>query len=157
MCSALDMRMDKFMELALKEAKKGVRKGDGGPFGAVVVCDGKVVGKGHNTVVNDNDPTCNAEVNAIRAACSKRKSRHLEDCEIYTTCEPCSMCLGAIEWARIRKVHYGCSEDDADSVGFDDKKFHLKAKKGVQMKQLSRKECLEVMSMWNKKKDKVLY
>ncbi|MBW2967375.1 nucleoside deaminase [Candidatus Woesearchaeota archaeon] len=149
--------MDRFMELAVREAKKGVSKGEGGPFGAVVVCKGKVIAKAHNTVVTGNDPTRHAEMNAIRKASSRLRRFDLSDCEIYTTCEPCPMCLGAIEWARIKKVHYGCTEKDAASIGFDDKKFHKSGRKGVNMRQVSRKECLAVFSEWSKKKDKVRY
>ena len=103
----------KFMEEAIRLAVENVKKGAGGPFGAVVVKDGKVVAASANTVTPDNDPTAHAEVNAIRQACRRLGSFQLAGCEIYCSCEPCPMCLGAIYWARPDKVYYACTKTDA--------------------------------------------
>ena len=110
----------KFMEEAIRLAVENVKKGAGGPFGAVVVKDGKVVAASANTVTPDNDPTAHAEVNAIRQACRRLGSFQLAGCEIYCSCEPCPMCLGAIYWARPDKVYYACTKEDAAVGGFDD-------------------------------------
>ena len=99
--------MDKFMKIAISEARKGISAGHGGPFGCVIVKDGKIVGKGHNEVVKRNDPTCHGEVMAIRDACKNIGSFDLSGCDLYTTAEPCPMCAGAIMWANIKKVWYG--------------------------------------------------
>jgi guanine deaminase len=125
--------MNKFMQMALDEAKKGVAKNEGGPFGAVIVCKGKVVAKTHNTVLKEKDATCHAEINAIRIASRKLKRFNLSDCELYSTCEPCPMCYFALQWAKIKKVYCGASSDDADAIGFDDKKMYsvLKNKKDI--------------------------
>jgi tRNA(Arg) A34 adenosine deaminase TadA len=101
-------------------AKQGVEKGEGGPFGAVVVHEGKIVGEANNRVLATNDPTAHAEILAIRAAAQRLKRFHLEGCEIYTTCEPCPMCLAAIHWAHIARVHYAMTRHDAAAIGFDD-------------------------------------
>jgi tRNA(Arg) A34 adenosine deaminase TadA len=109
-----------FMGRAAKLAKEGVEKGEGGPFGAVVVQNGKVVGEACNRVLATNDPTAHAEILAIRAAAKKLGRFHLEGCEIYTTCEPCPMCLAAIHWAHLDRVHYAMTRHDAAAIGFDD-------------------------------------
>ena len=116
--------MDKFMKIAISEARKGISAGHGGPFGCVIVKDGKIVGKGHNEVVKRNDPTCHGEVMAIRDACKNIGSFDLSGCDLYTTAEPCPMCAGAIMWANIKKVWYGCNIADTDSIGFRDKQFY---------------------------------
>jgi tRNA(Arg) A34 adenosine deaminase TadA len=108
------------MERAARLAQEGVRKGEGGPFGAVVVHEGKIVGESCNRVVATNDPTAHAEVLAIRSAAKRLRRFHLNGCEIYTTCEPCPMCLAAIHWARIDRVHYALTRHDAAAIGFDD-------------------------------------
>jgi len=109
-----------FMSEAVQAAAQGVSRGDGGPFGAVIVRDEHVVASAWNRVILDVDPTSHAEVNVIRAACRILGRFHLEDCELYTSCEPCPMCLGAIYWARLRTVHYAATRDDASGIGFDD-------------------------------------
>jgi guanine deaminase len=110
----------KFMQLAIDLSREGMRAGQGGPFGCVIVKDGEVVGKGFNSVAGTNDPTAHAEVVAIRAACSRLQSFQLEGCEIYTSCEPCPMCLGAIYWARPDRVFFANTRKGAAEAGFDD-------------------------------------
>ena len=117
--------MDKKMMIeAVRDAQEGIRKRHGGPFGAVVVKDGQVIGRGHNTVVKDNDPTAHGEVNAIRNACKNIDSFDLSGATLYTTCYPCPMCLGAALWARIEKVYYCCDSLDAAAIGFADEDFY---------------------------------
>lgn len=116
--------MQNFFKMACAEAEQGMLAGDGGPFGAVVVKNGKVIGKGHNSVLFSHDSTAHAEIIAIRQAESAEGTHNLAGCEIYTTCYPCPMCLGAIMWARISKVYYGCTAEDAAAIGFDDKAFY---------------------------------
>lgn len=116
--------MNKFMELAINEAKKGIRNKEGGPFGSVIVKDGKVVGRGHNKVVANNDPTAHGEMMAIRDACNRLGTFDLTGCELYTTHYPCPMCKCAIMWANINKVYYGCTVDDTAEIGFRDKDFY---------------------------------
>ena len=112
------------MKIAIDEARTGITAGHGGPFGCVVVKDGKVVGSGHNEVIKQNDPTCHGEVMAIRDACNNLGTYDLSGCELYTTAEPCPMCRGAIMWSNIRKVYFGCNIADTDSIGFRDKVFY---------------------------------
>lgn len=109
---------------AIGLARSGMRRGDGGPFGAVVTRDGAIVGEGWNQVLSRNDPTAHAEVVAIRDACARLGSFSLDGCEIHTTGEPCPMCLGAILWARIRRIHFGFGIAEAAEAGFDDREFH---------------------------------
>ena len=112
------------MRRAIELARKGMLAGEGGPFGAVIVRDGQIVGEGWNRVLATNDPTAHGEVVAIRDACAKARSFSLAGCEIYTTGQPCPMCLGAIHWARIKRIYYGFSLEDAASIGFDDLEFY---------------------------------
>lgn len=116
--------MTEFMKIALEEAYAGIRAGDGGPFGAVVVKDGEIVGRGHNRVLINRDPTCHGEMEAIRDACRNLGTHDLSGCEIYTTAEPCPMCLGGILWANIRTVYYGCDRNDTREIGFRDDLFY---------------------------------
>ena len=109
-----------FMRRAIALARTGMDGGQGGPFGCVVVKDGSIIGEGSNQVTSTNDPSAHAEIVAIRAACRALKDFQLTGCEIYTTCEPCPMCMGAIYWARPSKVYYACSRQDAADAGFDD-------------------------------------
>ena len=149
------------MKLAIEEAFKGFRKKDGGPFGAVIVKNGKVIAKAHTLVLKSKDPTSHAEVTAIRIASKKLKRFDLSDCELYTSCYPCPMCLGAIYWSRIKMVYYGCSEKDAEKLGFDDKLINdiFKGnKKGIiKMKQIGRKECFKPFIEFNKMSGKEMY
>lgn len=112
--------MNKFMRLALKEAREGISNNHGGPFGAVIVKDGEIIATGHNHVVANNDPTCHGEIDAIRKACTKLNTFDLTGCELYTTGYPCPMCLSAIIWANIKKVYYSCDAKDAERIGFRD-------------------------------------
>ena len=111
------------MEIAVGEAKDGILNHDGGPFGAVIVRDGEVIASGHNRVLSSNDSTCHGEIDTIRKAESKLGTYDLSGCELYTTGEPCPMCLAAILWANIEKVYYGCSLSDTEEIGFRDAKF----------------------------------
>lgn len=133
--------MNKFMELAINEAKKGIRNKEGGPFGSVVVKDGKVVGRGHNKVVADNDPTAHGEMMAIRDACNRLGTFDLTGCELYTTSEPCPMCKCAIMWANIKKVYYGCTVNDAEDIGFRDVVFATQSPESIEV---DRAECLNL-------------
>ncbi len=134
--------MNEYMKIAIEEARCGIRAGHGGPFGCVIVRDGCIVGKGHNEVIKLNDPTCHGEIMAIRSACGKLGTFDLTGCELYTTAEPCPMCMGAILWANIRKVYYGCNISDTESIGFRDKEFYSGAYNISE--ELDRPECLEV-------------
>lgn len=113
-----------FMRRAIELARQGMNQGAGGPFGAVVVRDGAIVGEGWNRVISTHDPTAHGEVTAIRDACARLGTFSLEGCEIHTTGQPCPMCLGAIQWARIRKIYYGFRLEDAAAIGFDDTEFY---------------------------------
>ena len=108
------------MEMAVQLATENVKKKNGGPFGAVIVKDGVVIGRGCNNVTTANDPTAHAEIQAIRDACKNLNSFQLTDCEIYTSCEPCPMCIGALYWARPKAIYYSCTKEDAAQIGFDD-------------------------------------
>jgi tRNA(Arg) A34 adenosine deaminase TadA len=121
--------MKNWMDAAVAEASEGVRAGHGGPFGAVVVQDGTIVGRGHNEVLHRNDPTAHAEVRAIRDACAFLGTYWLNGCVLYTTCEPCPMCLAAIHWARLDEVVYAQTTNDATALGFGDAKFYEAMKK----------------------------
>ena len=134
--------MDKFMSIAIEEAQKGIRAGHGGPFGCVIVKDGRIIGRGHNEVILRNDPTCHGEVMAIRDACGKLGTFDLSGCELYTTAKPCPMCAGAIKWANIAKVYYGCNIADTDSIGFRDKVFYESEEDSSE--ELDRDACLEL-------------
>ena len=154
--------MNKFIQAAIKEAEKGVKKGHGGPFGAVIVRKGKIVASGHNEVILHNDPTNHAEMVAVRKAAAKMKNFDLSDCEIYITCEPCPMCLGAIHWAKMKKMTFGCTRKDAAKIGFDDEFIYdvirgKAKKKQVAVKQTDRNECLKVFKMFERKADKKMY
>lgn len=137
-----------FMRLAIEEAREGIRNGHGGPFGSVIVRDGRIVGRGHNRVLANNDPTCHGEVAAIRDACNNLDTFDLMGCEIYTTGEPCHMCLCACMWANISKIYYGCTIADNDRIGFRDEKFDRifggREKLGDYMVECDREECLEL-------------
>lgn len=113
-----------YMKTAVAEAREGIHSGHGGPFGAVVVKDGRIVGRGHNRVLADHDPTCHGEMMAIRDACRNLGTHDLSGCAIYTTAAPCPMCKGAILWANIAEVFYGCTVADTDEIGFRDEVFY---------------------------------
>ena len=150
------------MREAIRLSLAKMRAGCGGPFGAVVVRRGKIVGRGWNQVTSTNDPTAHAEVTAIRAACQKLRSFQLDDCELYTSCEPCPMCLAAIYWARCQKVYYANTRRDAAQIDFDDDLIYREipkpvAKRLIPMKQLLRPAALKVFAEWKSKTDKIRY
>ena len=141
---------DVFMNRAIELARGGIARGDGGPFGAVVVRDGEIIGEGWNRVVSSNDPTAHGEITAIRDACSRLGTFSLEGCEIHTTGQPCPMCLGAIHWARIGRIHYGFRIEDAAEVGFDDREFFREIalppeKRRIQSVESCRAEAMELL------------
>jgi len=151
-----------FMARAIELSLENVRSGRGGPFAAVVVKDGKIIAEGTNCVTSTNDPTAHAEIVAIREAAKKLGNFELTGCEIYTTCEPCPMCLGAIYWARPAKVYFANTAEDAARIGFDDslifQEFKLPhAKKRVPITQMMREEALAAFRAWEEKKDKIPY
>ena len=147
--------MNKYMQIAVDEARTGINAGHGGPFGCVIVRDGKIIGRGHNEVVKQKDPTCHGEVMAIRNACKNLGTYDLSGCELYTTAEPCPMCRGAILWANIRKVYYGCNINDTDNIGFRDKVFY-EGENDIS-EELDRQECLKVFEEYQALKDKKQY
>ena len=152
----------KFMREAIRLSVQMMRCGRGGPFGAVVVRDGRIVGRGHNQVTSANDPTAHAEIVAIRAACQRLKTFQLDDCDLYTSCELCPMCLSAIYWARLRRVFYGNTRQDAARIAFDDNIIYHEValpirKRALKMKQLLRDEALAAFAEWQRKTAKVLY
>jgi guanine deaminase len=154
--------MNRFMKLVAKEAETGLKKGDGGPFGAIIVKDGKIIAKAHNLVIKTNDPTNHAEIVAIRIASKKLKRFDLSDCEIYSSCEPCPMCFSAIHWAKMKKLHFGCTREDAAKIGFDDKFIYdvilgKSGKKQVKIERLDRDICLVPFMKWSHIKDKKKY
>ena len=151
--------MNEYMKEAIKEAQAGIRAGHGGPFGSVVVRDGKIIGRGHNEVVKNHDPICHGEVMAIRDACKNIDDFSLKGCEIYTTSEPCPMCLGAIMWANIENVYYGCTIADSEDIGFRDNDFYkvLRGEGGIGLNELDRDACLEVFAEYASIEDKTNY
>ena len=150
------------MREAIRLSRQKMRANQGGPFGAIVVRNGKIIGRGWNQVTSTNDPTAHAEVTAIRDACKKLKRFHLEDCELYTSCEPCPMCLGAVYWARLKTIYYANTRKDAAKIQFDDNFIYREiglplTRRKIPMKPLLRKEALEVFKEWTIKTDKVRY
>lgn len=142
-----------FMAEAINLAQENIANGNGGPFGAVVVKDGIIIAKGSNHVTTWNDPTAHAEVVAIREACQNLNSFQLDGCEIYCSCEPCPMCLGAIYWARPEKIFYAASKEDAASAGFDDEFIYREldlhpAKRGIPAIQFMREDAVDVFKQW---------
>lgn len=151
----------KYMMKAIQLAEKSVKSG-GGPFGAVIVKDGIIVAQGSNSVTLKNDPTAHAEVTVIRKACKKLNTFDLTGCIIYSSCEPCPMCLSAIYWAHIDRIYYGCNKTDAKDIGFDDsfiyEQIDLKPeKRSIPAKEFLREEALSAFRMWEGKEDKVEY
>ncbi|PVY39064.1 tRNA(Arg) A34 adenosine deaminase TadA [Pontibacter virosus] len=150
------------MREAIKLSIDKMEAGFGGPFGAVVVRNGQIIARGYNNVLATNDPTAHAEVDAIRKACQALGNFQLTDCELYTSCEPCPMCLGAIYWARPRKVYYANSKDDAAEAGFDDQFIYNEIEKNapersIPMEQMLREEAQEAFKRWAMKEDKRVY
>ena len=151
--------MNPFMKEALNEAYQGIEDGHGGPFGAVIVKDGEIVGRGHNSVLKNQDPTCHGEVMAIHDACKRFKTFNLKGCDIYTTGYPCPMCMGAILWANIDRIYFGCNVTDTEIIGFRDKKFYEDQRKGLAEKtvEIDREECLKLYEDYLKIKDREHY
>ncbi|KIR02306.1 tRNA-specific adenosine-34 deaminase [Lachnospiraceae bacterium TWA4] len=157
----LIMSINKFMKVAIDEARQGIHANHGGPFGSVIVKDGIIIGKGHNRVLINHDPTHHGEISAIRDACSKLKTHDLSGCEIYTTGEPCPMCLCACMWANIKKVYYGCTIDDNSKIGFRDSRFDklLGGRENIKdyLVCIDRDACLELFDEYNHLKDHQVY
>ena len=151
-----------FMQEAIRLSFETMRNNTGGPFGAVIVKDGKIIARGFNKVVSTNDPTAHAEVVAIREACKVLNNFQLDDCELYTSCEPCPMCMAAIYWARPDKVYYGNSKTDAAEIGFDDDFIYQEIalpypERKIPILRIMENEALEAFKEWSNKNDKVRY
>ncbi|MDF1697430.1 MAG: nucleoside deaminase [Saprospiraceae bacterium] len=151
-----------FMRRAIRMAEKGMDSNAGGPFGCVIVKNDVIIAEGHNRVTSTNDPTAHAEIVAIREACKTLNSFQLEDCIIYTSCEPCPMCFGAIYWARPKMVYYACNKKDAAKIDFDDQFIYDELEKtmedrDIKFVRLLRKDALPVFEKWAKKVDKMEY
>jgi len=156
------MTHENYMNEAVKAALQGMENNEGGPFGCIVVKDGEIIGRGNNRVTSTNDPTAHAEVIAIRDACKNLNSFQLDGCVIYTSCEPCPMCLGAIYWARPDKVFYGSNQQDAANIGFDDAFIYKEIllpyeKRSILFEQIGRKIALEPFIKWTAKENKITY
>jgi guanine deaminase len=154
--------VNRYIKAAIAEAETGVQSGAGGPFGAVVVHRGEVIASAHNRVIETNDPTAHAEICAIREASAKLGRFDLSDCELYSTCEPCPMCFAAIHWAKMKRLYFGCSREDAAAIGFDDKQIYdvisgTAEVHPVTMEQIDRDACLVPFRMWEAKEDKIPY
>jgi len=152
---------NEFMKRAIELSINSVENG-GGPFGSVIVKDNKIIAEGSNRVTSNNDPTAHGEIVAIREACKKLNNFSLSQCELYSTCEPCPMCLSAIYWARIDKIYYANTRKDAQKIDFDDSLIYTELKKDIDnrkisMIQIMRNEALKAFELWDKKKDKVKY
>lgn len=155
-------REEKFMQEAIALSKKAISDNEGGPFGCVIVKDDVIVGRGNNKVTSTNDPTAHAEVVAIRDACKNLNSFQLDGCEVYTSCEPCPMCLGAIYWARPAVIYFANNRQDAADSGFDDSMIYEEMAadindRKIPIKSLGREEALKVFAEWKIKTDKTDY
>lgn len=151
-----------FMREAIRLSRYGMLQNEGGPFGCVIVKGEEIVGRGWNRVTSTNDPTAHAEVVAIRDACSKLNTFQLADCEIYTSCEPCPMCMGAIYWARPKKVYFGNTREDAATAGFDDSFIYTELALPVDQRKIAigcmgREEAFAIFREWIDKQDKTVY
>lgn len=153
--------MFRLIHIAIDEARRGMQNNHGGPFGAVIVKDGEIIATAHNEVLSSKDPTAHAEILAIRRASQKLKQFDLSDCEIYTTSQPCPMCLAAICWARIKRIHYGTTTEEVANVGFDDSNIYriLKGEQssGIEFMTIEREACQELLKEWENKQDKQMY
>jgi guanine deaminase len=155
-------REEKFMMEAIALSNKAVDNNEGGPFGCIVVKNNEIIGKGNNRVIADNDPTAHAEIVAIRDACRHLNYFQLDGCEIYSSCEPCPMCLGAIYWARPQVIYFANTREDATSIGFDDSMIYEemgidRENRRIPLLNLGREDALKVFERWADKKDKSLY
>jgi guanine deaminase len=158
----MDDPRKKFMDMAIDLARQGMNSGVGGPFGCVIVKDNMVVARGMNSVTSTNDPTAHAEVVAIRKACAELNTYQLTGCDLYTSCEPCPMCLGAIYWARPDNVYYACTRHDAADAGFDDHFIYDQLQSAIElrkipMENIERMSSMEVFAEWKKKENKQKY
>ncbi len=156
------MDHEKFMRAAAALAEQNVADGTGGPFGAVIVRDGEIVGEGTNQVTSSNDPTAHAEVVAIRQACEKLETFNLEGCVVYTSCEPCPMCLSAIYWARLDRIFYGNTKADAAAIDFDDDFLYTEIPKPIDQRaiptsQILREETIKSFEAWAVSETKIPY
>lgn len=158
--------MNKFMEIAKNLSEENLNTNQGGPFGACIVKDGKIIGKGSNHVLKDNDPTAHAEVVAIRDACKNINSYDLSGCELYTTCYPCPMCIAATIWANVKKVYYGNNKEDAANIGFRDEFIYIyinSLNEGInddsilELQNIDREETIKVFDKFSMKNDKIIY
>lgn len=158
--------MNQYMKVAKELANDNLNKNAGGPFGACIVKDGQIIGKGSNSVLKNNDPTAHAEIMAIRDACKNINSYDLSGCELYTSCYPCPMCLSAVIWANIKTVYYGNTKDDAENIGFRDDfiyDFLDKLSKNesdnniLELKAMDRNETIEEFNKFASKEDKIIY
>jgi len=152
----------KFMKEAIASAQEGLQKLAGGPFGAVIVKDQRIIARGYNRVLLDRDPTAHAEIVAIRAACNHLHDFQLHDCDLYTTCEPCPMCMGAIYWARPRRVIFACTREDAAKIAFDDAFIYEEIQKPlserrIPMFSMGREEALKLFQQWEQMGNKIRY
>lgn len=150
------------MRRAIQLANAGVNANRGGPFGAIIVKDGQIIAEGENRVTSSGDPTAHAEIVAIRAACEALGTHVLEGCEIYSSCEPCPMCLAAVEWARLDRLYFGASRQDAAKAGFDDERLYQELAKPIEERQLPTEQLLAEeadgpFEIWNAKDDKTPY
>jgi guanine deaminase len=153
--------MNPWMKIAINDALKGIHNNEGGPFGAVIVKQGTLISTAHNEVLKTKDPSAHAEIIAIRKATTQLNSPHLNDCELYTTCEPCPMCWGSIYWARLSTIYYGCTHHDAGKLGFIDNHMHtvfnIQHPKTHHIIQIDHKECLQVFKQWETMDNQHLY
>ena len=153
--------MNEYMKITKELSEENLKTNAGGPFGACIVKDGKIIGRGSNHVLANNDPTAHAEIMAIRDACKNIESYDLLDCELYTSCYPCPMCLSAIIWANIKKVYYGNTSLDAANIGFRDEFIYEylsnKDKKVLDLECIDREETIKVFEEYSKKEDKTIY
>ena len=153
---------EQFMREAVKLSREKMAENCGGPFGAVIVKDGEIIARGYNQVTSKNDPTAHAEIVAIREACQKLNTFDLSGCQLYSSCEPCPMCLSAVYWAHIDAVYYANTKEDASAIGFDDNFIYQelakpKNQRKLKMKQILRNEAYEVFQAWQEKADKISY
>jgi guanine deaminase len=158
----MESPQNQFMREAIRLSVENVKSGNGGPFAAVIVKDNKIIARGTNKVTSSNDPTAHAEVVAIREACTALNTFQLDDCEIYTSCEPCPMCLGAIYWARPKKIYFANTREDAANIGFDDSFIYDEiglpyTSRGIETEHIMREEAQEAFKAWQNKSDKVEY
>ena len=152
----------KFMQHAIQLSIENVRTNKGGPFGVIIVKNNEIIAQGTNLVTSTNDPTAHAEIVAIRNACKKLKNFHIPECEMYTSCEPCPMCLAACYWAHIKTIYYGNTKQDAATINFDDSFIYEQMKiehekRAIPMKNMMRQDAMQAFELWKEKQDKIEY